>query len=98
MVTVNGRLVQNPGSGVHGEGKAVLMNGQRSFWFKRPALGLHVKHTPPGHRGDNTVSDKINSVGLIRTNTDTGETGRHLTKTQGTKAISSSLIVIIIMK
>lgn len=50
------------------EGQAGLMRGQKSFWVKYPAWGLHVKHTPPGKQWDSTVSDKINNAGLIRTN------------------------------
>lgn len=54
--------------------QAGLMRVQRSFWVKYPARGLHVKHTPQGKREDsNSVPDKINNAGLIRTNADAGD-------------------------
>lgn len=62
--------------------KAGLMRGQRSFWVKYLAWGLHVKHK----KRDRTMSDMINNAGLIRTNTDARDQP-YLRSAKGTKRI-----------
>lgn len=39
------------GAQLEKEIQAGLMRGQRSFWVKYPAWGIHVKHAPQGKRG-----------------------------------------------